>query len=264
MIDIASVADPERPVALDQMINHFGTGSSTHKPGPAWGKLLLISAVIAALAATWHFTPVADYLTAERVMGWAHDFAEHPWSPLVVLAAYTPACLVMFPRPLITLFAVVAFGPWLGFAYAMSGILIAALVTYFVGKVLDYSTVRNLAGEKLNRVSVVLRKRGLVACTVLRLVPLAPFAIEGIIAGAIGIKLWHFMLGTFIGMLPGTLIATIFSDQIETALRDPWRINYWIVGAVLALAVGASFAVRRWFMKNMPVKPASAASKKPG
>ena len=105
------------------MINHFGTGSSAHKPGPAWGKLLLISAVIAALAATWHFTSVADYLTAERVMGWAHDFAEHPWSPLVVLAAYTPACLVMFPRPLITLFAVVAFGPWLGFAYAMSGIL---------------------------------------------------------------------------------------------------------------------------------------------
>ena len=39
----------------------------------------------------------------------------------------------MFPRPLITLFAVIAFGPWLGFVYSMTGILLAALVTYYVG-----------------------------------------------------------------------------------------------------------------------------------
>ena len=36
--------------------------------------------------------------------------------------------LTLFPRALITLFGVIAFGPWLGFAYAMSGILLAAFL----------------------------------------------------------------------------------------------------------------------------------------
>ena len=36
------------------------------------------------------------------------------------MASYTPACLVMFPRPLITL-AVIAFGPVWGF-FSLAGI----------------------------------------------------------------------------------------------------------------------------------------------
>ena len=79
-------------------------------------------------------------------------------------------------------------------------------------------TVRRLAGPKLDRMIEVLKKHGLLAMTLLRLVPLAPFAVESIVAGAIRMKLWHVVVGTAIGMLPGTLAATIFGDQLETAL----------------------------------------------
>jgi uncharacterized membrane protein YdjX (TVP38/TMEM64 family) len=153
----------------------------------------------------------------------------------------------MFPRPLITLFSVVAFGAWLGFAYAMSGILIAAVATYYTGRLLDRSTVRRLAGKKLNQVSEVLRKRGLVACTALRLVPVAPFAVEGLVAGAIRIKLFDFTLGTAIGILPGTLATTVFGDQLEAALRDPAEINYWLVAGAALLLIVAILVVRKWF-----------------
>ena len=81
--------------------------------------------------------------------------------PLAVMAAYTPACVSMFPRPLITLFAVLAFGPWLGFAYGITGILLAAAATYAVGARMPETTVKRLAGEKLNGVTDVLRRRGL-------------------------------------------------------------------------------------------------------
>ena len=60
---------------------------------------------------------------------WAHSIGEARWAPLVVMAAYTPAAFVMFPRPLITLFAVIAFGPVLDFVYGLVGILRAALAT---------------------------------------------------------------------------------------------------------------------------------------
>jgi uncharacterized membrane protein YdjX (TVP38/TMEM64 family) len=152
----------------------------------------------------------------------------------------------MFPRPLITLAAVVAYGPYRGFAFAMTGVLIAAAATYVAGRLFRRDTVRRIAGERLNRITHALREHGLLAVTALRLVPIAPFIVEGVVAGAIRIKLWHFLLGTFIGMLPGVLGATVFADQLEAALEDPGKINWWVVaGIVIALAT-LTWIVKRW------------------
>jgi phospholipase D1/2 len=251
VIDVASVADPERPVSLDRLIDEFtpelNLSGGARLP---WAKIFLAALVMSGLAALWHFTPLSEYLTADRVTQLAQDFSGRPWAPFVVLLAYTPASIVMFPRPLITLFAVVAFGAWLGFLYAMSGILIAAMASYYAGCYFDRDTVRRIAGDKLNRVSDVLRQRGLLAVTAVRFVPLAPFAVEGVIAGAIRIKVWHFLLGTFIGMLPGALTATVFGDQIQTALQDPERINYWMVAGIVLVMTGATLAVRRWLYRT--------------
>lgn len=218
--------------------------------GPAWGKIILIALVFAGLSALWRYTPLREFLTAERVFDWAQTFGRKWWAPLAVMAAYTPACLMMFPRPLITLFAVIAFGPWLGFTYSMTGILLAALVTYTIGVKLPDDTVRRLAGPKMDGLAEVLRRRGVIACFAVRVVPAAPFAVEGFVAGDIGIKLRDFMLGTFLGMLPGTLTTTVFGDQIQTALEDPSRINWWLVAGVLLLFVVMILFVRRWFAKQ--------------
>ncbi|HET7598150.1 MAG TPA: VTT domain-containing protein [Burkholderiales bacterium] len=251
VIEVASVADPERPVSLDQLIDEFTPDlEMPPEAGVAWAKIAIAAVAIGALTALWHLTPLQHYLTAERVMALAEDFSGRWWAPVAVVLAYTPACIVMFPRPVITLFAVVAFGAGLGFAFAMAGILLAATATYYAGRYFDRDTVRRIAGERLNRVSEVLRQRGLLAVTAVRFVPLAPFAIESLVAGAIRIKLWHVLAGTFLGMLPGTLTATVFGDQIQTALRDPERINYWIVGAVIAFFIFATLAVRRWLYRT--------------
>jgi phosphatidylserine/phosphatidylglycerophosphate/cardiolipin synthase-like enzyme/uncharacterized membrane protein YdjX (TVP38/TMEM64 family) len=248
IVELAAVADPEEPIApaiLDLERKSEGE-EDRGTPGAAWLKLGLIGALFLGLAALWRFTPLAHVVTAENVIAWAHDFGSRWWAPLVVIAAYTPACFVMFPRPLITLAAVVAFGPWLGFLYALIGIVTSAAVTYYVGRRMRRDTVRRLAGPKLDRIVAVLKKHGLVAMTLLRLVPLAPFAIEGMVAGAVRLKLWHLLVGTAIGMLPGTLAATLFGDQIETALSGG-GINWWVIGAALALLGGGAIAVKRWF-----------------
>ena len=155
---------------------------------------------------------------------------------------------MIFPRPLITLAAVIAFGPWLGFAYSLAGIVASSVVTYSIGRRMRRDTVRRLAGEKLDRMTEVLKKHGLLAMTLLRLVPLAPFAVESIVAGAVHMKLWHVAVGTAIGLIPGTLATTIFGDQIETALSGG-AINWWVVGSVLGVLGAGVWAVNRWFRK---------------
>jgi len=232
VVSMAALADPEQPVALERMIDQFAPNVNSES-GKALRAFLIMIAIVAVLTALWKYTPLSGWMTSERVIDLAHDFASQPWAPFVVLLAYTPACLVLFPRPLITLFSVIAFGTAVGMLYALIGIQIAALATYFIGRRMNRARVRRFAGPKLNRVSELLRTRGLLAVTLLRLVPVAPFAIGGLVAGAIRVKVWQFALGTFLGMLPGTLAMTVFGNQIEEGLRDPGRINYGLVAAVV-------------------------------
>jgi len=247
IVELAAVADPEEPIApaiLD--LERKSEGEERGPAKPAWLKLGLIVAAFFGLATLWRFTPLAGLISPPSVVAWAHDFGSRWWAPLLVIAAYTPACFVMFPRPLITLAAVVAFGPWLGFLYALVGIVGSAAVTYYAGRRMRRDTVRRLAGPKLDRMVAVLKKHGLLAMTLLRLVPLAPFAVEGMVAGAVRLKLWHLLAGTAIGMLPGTLAATLFGDQIERAASGG-GFNWWVVGGAALLLLGGAIAVKRWF-----------------
>jgi phosphatidylserine/phosphatidylglycerophosphate/cardiolipin synthase-like enzyme/uncharacterized membrane protein YdjX (TVP38/TMEM64 family) len=249
ILNIAGVADPDEPIAFDMLrtqLAYDDPPSAMLAERPAWGRLALIALGFALLAAAWRFTPLADVVTAEKVIAWAHAFGSQWWAPLVVMLAYTPACFVMFPRPLITLASVIAFKPWLGFVYALAGILFSAVVTYYVGKRMRRDTVRRLAGPHLDKMVEVLKKHGLLALTLLRLVPMAPFAVEGIVAGAVRLKLWHLVLGTAIGMLPGTLATTVLGGQIESALSGG-RFNWWIVSGVALVLVAGVWYVKRWF-----------------
>jgi phospholipase D1/2 len=248
VINTVAIADLEQPVSLERLMEQFAPDAELRRTLPFWKTILGIFLGMIGLALAWRYTPLADIFTAENVTAWARSFGSQWWGPFVILLAYTPAMLIMFPRPLITLAAVVAFGPMLGFVYAMSGILIAAMVSYVAGRMLDRDRVRRISGERLNRLSHALRKRGVLAMAAVRLVPVAPFAVVGLVAGAIRIKAFDFALGSFIGMLPGVLTATVFGGQIEAALRDG-EINYWILAGIAAFFVTAIVLVRKWFAK---------------
>jgi phospholipase D1/2 len=249
LVSVAAVADPDEPISLDFLSLERAASSKEIAGGLQWGKFLLAIVAIAGLTAIWRLTPLTGIITAENITDWARTFASQAWAPFAVIAAYTPASVVMFPRPLITLAGVVAFGPWIGFALALAGVSLAALLTYVAGMRFRRDTVRRLAGPKLDGMIEVLCRHGFLAVLFLRLVPIAPFAVEGIVAGAVRLKLTDYLLGTALGMLPGILAATVFGHQIENALTGDGEINYWVIGGVLlALAIG-TLAVRLWFRK---------------
>jgi phospholipase D1/2 len=256
VLSMISVADPEKPVALADLVQLFNADVEVNPQasavGPAWGKIASIVLVLVGLTALWKWTPLAEFLDGNQITRWARRVGEQWWAPPATVLAFTPAAFTMFPRPLITLFAVVAFGPLLGFVYAMLGIELSAWTTFVVGRKLNRTAVRRVAGARLSAILEVLRRRGLLAITALRLVPLAPFAVEGVVAGAVRVKLWHFMAGTAIGMLPGTLTSTVFGDQLQVWLEDPSKINYWLIALVLFVLGSATWLVRRWLVTSAP------------
>ena len=239
MLAAAAIGDMEKPISFDVLVQSFASDD----PAPVargrapWLMIGAVALVLGALALLWRYSPLADMVTADSAVAWAQGLSAYWWAPLVVVLAYTPASLVMFPRWLITLAAVFAFGPWEGFGYAMAGALTSGAVGYFAGRMINRNTVRRIAGPRMNRLNAFLQQRGLMAVTLVRLVPIAPFIVVNVVMGAMRIRLRHFLLGTLFGMLPGTLAATVLSSQIAAMLAKSGQVNYAIVGAaILAIA----------------------------
>lgn len=255
LVSVASVVDPEKPVSLDTLIEQFSPEMTIARARPAWVLPVTLLAIAGLFAAVWHVTPLARWADSNLILELAHGFARIHGAPILIVLAYTPASVVMFPRPLLTLLAVAAFGAWYGFAYAFIGVLIASMATYSLGVRLDRQGVRRIARGRLNRLSQVMRRRGLLAMIAVRLVPIAPFAVVNMMAGAIRIRPMHFLIGTAVGILPGTLIATVFGDQLFAGLRDPRAIDPLAIAAIVGLAALLSVAtwmVRRWLFADSP------------
>ncbi|HUP31030.1 MAG TPA: VTT domain-containing protein [Usitatibacter sp.] len=249
-IAAAALGDLEKPISLEALMKgfaHDGAGKPARPAAKSEGIKLPwmmggMIALVATLALVWRYTPLAEIVTADRVIALAETLSSHWWAPLLLILAYTPACLVMFPRPLITMAAVVVFGPVEGLMYSMTGVVLAGVAGYAIGRKVHRDTVRRMAGPKLGRLQSVLQKRGIIAVTLVRFVPIAPYAVVNIVMGAMRIKLWHFVLGTFLGMLPGAIAATVLSDQAASFLRDPARVNGWVIAGAVAAFAALAFA----------------------
>jgi phospholipase D1/2 len=221
------------------------------KRGPAWGKLIAIAVVLTALAAAWRWTPLADIVTVENVLRWTRAVRDTWWAPIAMVAAYIPGTLILFPRPVLTLVSVMSFGVLWGLAWATLGVLLAAAMTYGLGRLMKKETVRRIAGDDFEKAGKLLREHGIVAVFGANMLPTPPFAVQNIIAGAARIPLWKFMLGTFLALLPGMLAWTIFGDQLANAMEDSGKVNFWMIGAAVVLLVGFTFVARRYLAKRL-------------
>jgi uncharacterized membrane protein YdjX (TVP38/TMEM64 family) len=211
--------------------------------------ILAITALTAVATVSIAYTPLGQSFSAQGIVEWARQARGSLWPAVALTAAYVPASIVMVPpRPLITLAAVLAYGAWTGFAIAMIGVQVPSLLGYFGGRLFDTRTVERLSGPGFDRVAYVLRNRGVVAFTALRLVPVAPFMVASMIAGALRVPAWQVVVGTFLGMLPGVLGATVLGREAAAALESgEW--SGWLVAAVLGGLALLAYASHAWLKR---------------
>ena len=220
------------------------------KRRPAWGKIALIVGAVALLAAAWRWTPLAEIATAENIVSWTRSVRDTWWSPFALLGAYVLGAFLLFPRPVLTLVAVMTFGVRLGIIYATAFILVAALVTYTTGRMMKRDTLRRIAGDSVDNASKPVKKHGVIAVFAANMLPTPPFAVQNMIAGAMRIKLWEFMAGTALALIPGILAWTVFGDQIMNALDDASNVNYWLIAAAVAFFILFIVGARYWIKKS--------------
>ncbi len=207
--------------------------------------LMLVVAALVGLAVAWSASPLRQWLDADRIVGALQQLGAS-FGPVAAVLGFALASILVVPLGFLTLVALVAFGPWLGMATTFGGALLGAMASYGLGHLLGNPVLQKLGGERVNTVSRRLAERGLLAVIAVRVVPIAPFAIVNMVAGASHIRLRDMVLGTALGMAPGTVIMAFFVEQIVAAFRQPGPLAVAIVLGLLALAGLGGWAARKY------------------
>jgi uncharacterized membrane protein YdjX (TVP38/TMEM64 family) len=237
VLPASAVFDPERPVSPEELVEEFVPEKVRQSGKHGLLHLGLILLVLLALAAAWRWTPLGEWLSVERITGWLDHLRGSPSAPFIILGGYIVGSLVLVPITLMILATAFAFGPLAGSAYSLVGCLLAAVITYAVGRILGRDKVRRLAGSRLDRVKRRLADHGFVTMLTVRVVPIAPYTVVNIVAGAFHIRFRDFIFGTILGMAPGILAITVFERQLEVAIREPGAGSLGLLAAVVAAIV---------------------------
>lgn len=250
LVPDSALVDPEKPMDAELFVSNFVP--EDYRPRSA-RRLVLSVITLAALlgmAAAWRWTPLGEMLDLNQLVAQARELNAHPVTPVLVILLFGVAAALAIPLTLLVIACVLAFGATSGFLYSLAGAELGALITYGVGHMVGRDLVRRYAGKTLNAVSKRLSNRGVLAILTLRIVPVAPFAVINLVAGASHISLRDFAVGTLLGLLPGVIAIALFADGVAQALREPGFSSVtWVVGLLLALVL-AGFWLRKLLQRR--------------
>jgi uncharacterized membrane protein YdjX (TVP38/TMEM64 family) len=100
-------------------------------------------------------------------------------------------------------------------------------------------------GTRIERVRRRLARQGILSIMVLRMVPVAPFTLVNMLAGASEIRFRDYLLGTALGLAPGIVLMTALGDRLRRVWEDPsWQQAGILLGVAL-IWLGITFAIQR-------------------
>lgn len=190
------------------------------------------------LAAAWRWSPLHDYAEPRQLAQWLLQFRHSPWALLLLLLMYLLASALLFPNTILNVATILALGSTQGLPCALAGSMVAAAVFYGLGARYGQQRLHDLESAQLERLSARLRNAGVSGILMLRLLPLAPFSVVNLLAGALHVRVWPFLAGSFLGLLPGNLLVTAFGHQLRNLLRQPSPATVAVMAALMLLGAG--------------------------
>ena len=178
-----------------------------------WRRLIPILVFVAGLVAFFALG-LERYLSIDALR--QHRSVLRAWvetsgllAALVFMAVYI--ITVAFSLPGATVLSIASgflFGSIWGTVLVIISATLGATILFIVAKTTLGDVFRAKAGAWLPRLEAGFREHALSYLLVLRLVPLFPFFIINLVPAFLGVPLSTFVLGTFLGIIPGSFVYT--------------------------------------------------------
>jgi phospholipase D1/2 len=245
--------DPLQPLVIEDYMGKLVSEKELEPAATAtwrWRIFLLWLVAALLLAGVWRWTDLSEMLSLEALGQSIRAIRHSPLAPLLVVGGFVVGGLVMFPVTLLILITALAFEPLAGFTYALVGAVASALLTFTLGRWLGREKVSRLAGGRLQKLNRQLAKQGLLAMVIIRYLPVAPYTVVNLVAGASQIRMVDFLLGTALGMAPGILAINLFENALTRVARDPQAGHVAILGLFTVVLLTGLWALRKWLAKR--------------
>ncbi|WP_434992818.1 TVP38/TMEM64 family protein [Arthrobacter sp. Ld5] len=162
-------------------------------------RVLLLGAILVIATVVVLMVPLPDVDELRTMVdraGW--------WGPVGFVLGYAALTLGPVPKSVLSIGAGVLFGFLPGLLLVYLAALIGAIAAFWLGRLLGRDAVEKFTGARVGKVDAVLSRGGFVAVVGVRLVPVLPFTAINYSAGLTALGWWPYLLGTMVGILPGT------------------------------------------------------------
>ena len=174
---------------------------------------IAIVIVIAGVVAAIYFSPLRNHFTRERIQADIEAMRGLWYAPIALIAAYAIGCVFAVPASVFIITAGVVWGWKFGALYAMTGGMIGATISYFVGRFLGEGILQKF-GRAGKIVESQVKSAGFKTMLIVRLIPGPPFAIWNYGAGVANVKFRDYFFGTLLGTLPAHVIFAYCADAL--------------------------------------------------
>lgn len=197
-------------------------------------KLLIFAAVLAGIITAVKMSGVDQYLDKDKLQGWIKGLG--PWGPVLYILIYSITPALFLPGLPLTVAGGLAFGPLYGTIFTIIGATIGASIAFIIARYFAREHVERLVSGKLKTIDDGVEEKGWIYVAITRLIPLFPFNLLNYAFGLTKIKFSHYVLASFVFMLPGTAAYVILSSSLLDILKGKISTEF-IVGFLLVLIV---------------------------
>lgn len=214
---------------------------------PSWLRLVLIVLVVGTLIYVVRATGVTkllpEWLEKIRNLG--------PVGWLVFIGLYVAACVLFVPGSVLTLGAGAVFGVGLGSMLVSAGSVIGATLSFLIGRFFarDWVTKKAAANPRFAALDAAIGKEGWKIVGLLRLSPVFPFNLLNYLLGVTRVSLRDYVLASWIGMMPGTVMYVYLGSVFGTAVSGQSRQRTPAEWALYGVGLVATIAVTVWITK---------------
>jgi uncharacterized membrane protein YdjX (TVP38/TMEM64 family) len=181
-----------------------------------------------------------DHLNVAELEQWIKDAGAA--GPILFILIYVVGTLFFFPGSVLTLAGGALFGPVYGTLYNLTGATLGATLSFLAARYLVSSWIERKTGKRLAKLQDGVAAEGWRFVAFVRLVPLFPFNLLNYALGLTRIKLSHYILASYIFMLPGAIAYTYLGYAGREALAGDTELSRMIQLGSIALALLAVVA----------------------
>jgi uncharacterized membrane protein YdjX (TVP38/TMEM64 family) len=216
---------------------------------------LLVVAGIAFVAAGGHHYLTFAALAENRE--WLSSLVQR-WgfvAALLYIAVYAGLVALSVPgAAILTIAGGFLFGTWLGTLCAILGATLGATGVFLATRA-GLGGLARRAGPLVGKLEAGFRTDAFNYLLVLRLVFIFPFWLVNLVPALVGVRLWTFILATFLGIIPGTFVYASFGNGLGNVVGEPGLVVLLrpsVLGPIVGLVILALIPVgyKRWRTKR--------------